>query len=177
MRRILISAAVAMAIAGGSVALAAGGATGQSTQAQFNVTATVVPTCSASANDVAFGNYTPGNGAAANDLHASTNVNVKCTPGAAFTVLLNAGAGPFSGRYMTGGPAPGNSKLYYNLYTDNTYATVFGDGTSSTGTVSGVGAGTNTAVPIGVYGWLQDSANAAAAAGGYTDHITATINY
>jgi spore coat protein U-like protein len=70
--------------------------------------------------------------------------------------------------------------LEYYLYTSLGANTVWGDGTGSTGTVTGTGNGLG--VPNGiqhtVYGELPISAaNQAVAVGTYTDTITVTVEY
>jgi spore coat protein U-like protein len=155
--------------------MAAGVAQSATTTASFQVTASVAPTCSASAANLNFLTYTPGGGAPT----ASTNVTVKCTTGTKFTVFLNAGStagGSFAQRLM----ANGASTLQYNLYTDNKFTTVFGDGTASTSGVPGTGAGVTAAnqVLVPVYGNLPDSAtNQAAIPGSYSDTIAVTVSY
>ena len=69
--------------------------------------------------------------------------------------------------------------LQYNLYTDNTYKTVFGDTTGGSATVGGAGAGMGTQVPTVVYGQLTDSTynQANGAPGSYSDTITVTVTY
>jgi spore coat protein U-like protein len=152
---------------------AAGAAQAGSTAAQFNVTATVLSTCSASATPVAFSNYTPGGGV----VTANGTITVKCTNLTPYTVKLNAGTttgDAFTQRLM----ANGTYTLQYNLFTTAAFATVFGDGTGATGTGSGTGAGINTATTVTVFGQLPDSAtNQSAVAGSYSDLITATISY
>ncbi len=153
--------------------LAAGAAQAGSTTAQFNVTATVLSTCSASATAVAFPNYTPGAGA----VTANGTITVKCTNLTPYTVKLNVGTttgDAFTQRLM----ANGGNTLQYNLYTTSAFGTVFGDGTGTTGTGSGAGAGINTATTVTVYGQLPDSpTNQGAVTGSYSDLITATISY
>jgi spore coat protein U-like protein len=74
--------------------------------------------------------------------------------------------------------AAGTATLQYNLYTTAGFATVFGDGTGTTATIAGTGAGLATPVTTTVYGQLLDStANQAVAPGNYSDTITVTISY
>jgi spore coat protein U-like protein len=146
------------------------------TTTTFAVTATVLSTCSATAAALPFGSYTPGAGA----LTASSTISVKCTKSTPYTVALNVGTGTgaaFStGRLMT--VAAGTNTLQYNLYTTNAYGTVFGDGTGSTTTIGGIGAGVATANSTTVFGQLLDNAvNQAAVPGSYTDTITVTVSY
>jgi spore coat protein U-like protein len=155
--------------------LAAGAANAGTATSSFQVTATVLSTCSATASAVAFPNYTPGGGV----VTANGTISVKCTNTSPYTVALNAGSSTgdaFTQRLMT--LAAGTATLQYNLYTTAGFATVFGDGTGTTAKVPGTGAGLATAVNTTVYGQLLDSAaNQAAAPGNYSDTITVTISY
>jgi len=141
----------------------------------FAVTATVQKTCAVAANPLAFGTYTPGGGA----LTANTTLSVKCTKTTPYTVALNAGTttgGALTQRLMAA--ASGTDTLQYNLYTAATLATVFGDGTGTTATVAGTGAGVNTANTVTVYGQLPDSAaNQGVSPVNYSDTITVTVAY
>jgi spore coat protein U-like protein len=164
--RKVISASLAIA-----ALAAAGTASALSTNASFNVTATVLMTCSATASTLGFGNYTPGTGG----LTANTTVNVKCTKGTGFTVALDKGTtatGTVAQRLMTNG----TDTLQYNLYTTSGFATIFGDTAGLT--QAGIGTGLANNVPFTVYGRLLDSvANQAVAPGSYTDTIGVVVTY
>jgi spore coat protein U-like protein len=163
----ILTATLAAAVMAGGVAHSA------TTTTTFAVTATVQSTCSATATALAFGAYTPGAGAVTNN----STISVKCTKNTPYTVTLNAGAttgDAFAQRLM----ASGTNTLQYNLYTTAGFATVFGDGTGTTGTSAGTGAGVATANAITVYGQLPDNAtNQAAIPGSYTDTIQVTVTY
>jgi spore coat protein U-like protein len=170
MRKILaapLSAAI-LAAAGGS-------AQASTATTTFQVTAAVLATCSVAAPTLAFGNYTPGAGA----ISGTTTVAVKCTNGSTYTVALNGGGtngGTIGQRLM----ASGTNTLQYNLYTNSTHTTLWGDGTTS-GSVTqpGTGAGLATATSFTVYGLLPDSAanQAAVPSATYADTITVTVTY
>jgi spore coat protein U-like protein len=169
MRKILTMTAAAAVLASASAGYAANPAI-----TSFQVSATVLKSCSVNATALAFPNYTPGGGA----VTGTSTVSVSCTNGTTYTVLLNAGStagGTIAQRLM----ANGANTLEYNLYTTNTYATVFGDGTSSSATQGGTGAGVASTTAFTVYGNLPDSANnkAAVPGGPYTDTIGVTVNY
>jgi spore coat protein U-like protein len=153
--------------------MAAGVAQAASTATTFQVTATVNSSCTATAAPLAFAAYTPGAGA----LAANTTIGVKCTNKTPFTVLLNVGTttgSSFAQRLM----ASGANTLQYNLYTTAAFASIFGDGTATTSTVAGTGAGLATAQNVVVFGQLLDSAtNQLAVPGSYADTITVTVNY
>jgi spore coat protein U domain-containing protein, fimbrial subunit CupE1/2/3/6 len=167
MRKIITATLAAAALAAG-VAQAA-----TTTTTTFAVTATVLSTCSASAATLAFPNYTPGGG----PQIGNTTISVKCTKNTPFTVALNVGSttgDAFTQRLM----ASGANTLQYNLFTTAALATVFGDGTPGSQTVTGTGLGVATAAAVQVFGQLPDSAtNQAAVAGSYSDTITVTVTY
>jgi spore coat protein U-like protein len=133
----------------------------------------LLATCSASATTIAFGVYTPGAGA----LTGNGTVTVKCTKNSPFTVALNGGAtagGTVAQRLM----ASGVNTLQYNLFTTAAFGNVFGDGTGTSKTESGTGAGVATGTAFTVYGQLPDNAtNQTAVPGSYSDTITVTISY
>lgn len=152
--------------------LSAGIADSATTTATFTVTASVLSACSATAANLTFGAYTPGAGTLTN----SSIISVKCTKSTPYSVALNAGSsgGTFAQRLM----ASGVNKLQYNLYTSAALTTVFGDGTASTATGAGTGAGLATANLLTVYGQLPDSStNQTAVPGSYSDTITVTVTY
>ena len=86
-------------VAGVFVAISALAAT---TTTTFQVSATVLKTCSVSAAALGFGNYTPGTGV----VTGSTPINVLCTKTTPFTVALNGGTttgGTVAQRLMANG--------------------------------------------------------------------------
>jgi spore coat protein U-like protein len=159
---------------------AAGDALASTATTTFTVSATVLKNCTASATNLGFGNYTQGSGT----VTSTSTVSVLCTNGTTFTVALNGGTttgGTIAQRLLA--ETGGSGTLQYNLYTSNTYATVFGNGTTGS-TESGTGAGMAAAdaQAFTVYGQLPDNAtNQAAPVVGastvYTDTITVTVTY
>ena len=143
------------------------------TTTTFAVTATVQATCSATATTLAFSPYTPGGGVIANN----STISVKCTKNTPYTIALNGGTttgGTIAQRLM----GSGVNTLQYNLFTTAAFAQVFGDGSGTSKTVAGTGAGVATANTVTVFGQLPDSAtNQAAVPGNYTDTITVTVTY
>ena len=74
--------------------------------------------------------------------------------------------------------AQGANTLQYNLFTTAALTQVFGDGSGTSKTVAGTGAGVATAATVTVFGQLPDNAtNQASVAGNYTDTITVTVTY
>ena len=161
---------------GAAVLVALSGAAGAATvQSNFNVTASVVKNCIVSSGDIAFGTYTPAAGA----LAGSSTVAVRCTAGTGFTVALSAGQeADYTTRKLNDGSG---NELEYNLYTTNTYATIWGDGTDTTVTQSGTGAGMGApqAQNLTVYGQLPDNAanQLAPPSASYADNIVVTVTY
>jgi spore coat protein U-like protein len=162
-----------LAAAAGLVVLVGATAQAATINTTFGVTANLQATCSTTAAALAFGAYTPGAGART----GNTTINVRCTKNTPYTVALNVGTtagGSFAQRLM----ASGANTLQYNLYTSAAFASIFGDGTASTVTSPGTGAGLGTANTLTVFGNLPDSAvNQAAVPGSYTDTITVTVTY
>lgn len=140
----------------------------------FQVSATVLKNCTVAATNVAFGNYTPTAGA----VTANGTVTVKCTKSSAFTVSLDKGTtvgGSIAQRLLSDGAG---DTLQYNLYTTSGFANVWGDGTGTSVTQGGVGAGMGTGVVMTVYGNLPDNAaNQAVPPNAYTDTITVSVSY
>jgi spore coat protein U-like protein len=161
-----------LAIAGTMLMTAATVGTAQAATktASFNVTATVSKNCVISANPLALGTFD-----GTNDLTATSTVLVRCTNGTAYNVDLSKGASPnYSARTMSNG----TDQLVYNLYTDTTYASIWGDGSTGTVRRSGTGAGFAADTTLTVAGRLQASVNTGpVGAGNYTDTIVASIVY
>jgi spore coat protein U-like protein len=162
-----LSAGALLAVAG--AAQAANPAT-----TTFQVSATVLKNCTVGATNVAFPNYTPTTGAQT----ANGTISVSCTKGTTFTVSLNKGTtllGTIAQRLL--GDGAGDT-LQYNLYTTSGFATVWGDGTGTSVTQGGTGAGMSTPVAMTVYGNLPDNAaNQAVPPNTYTDTVTVSVAY
>lgn len=92
-------------------------------------------TCTTSATGVAFGTYAPFNGT---PLDSTGTVTVTCTPTlvgllVSYSIALSAGSsGSYASRTMLSGTSPMN----YQLYTDASRSTVWGDGSGGTAVVS-----------------------------------------
>jgi spore coat protein U-like protein len=153
---------------------AASGAGAATTNTSLLVSVVVEPVCTVSAYPLSFGSYTPGLGG----VSGNTTLSVRCTRGAPFTVALDAGSGGGSvaQRQMTFGA----HKLRYNLYTSAARTTVWGDGTSGSAVVGGIGKGLTSdgTITETMYGQLPDSSvNQNLAPGLYTDIIRVTVTY
>jgi spore coat protein U-like protein len=134
----------------------------------FDVTLTVQAGCEVSApNDLNFGTVTFLDTA----LTATANFSVRCTSGTNGIISLNGGTGS-SGTVVTRTMESGGNSINYSLYTSGTYATIWGDGTSGTSTVTHNGNGSTTNLTI--YGRVPSQTPAAAT---YSDTITITVTY
>jgi len=90
----------------------------------------------------------------------------------AYIASLSTGYGSYSTRIMRSG----SNQLQYNLYTSNAYATVWGDHSGSTVTISNTNAkGGGVGPTHTIYGLIP--AGQDAAVGSYTDSITITISF
>jgi spore coat protein U-like protein len=158
-------ALLAVAALAASAGVNAGTATGT-----FTVQATIASACLVTANLLNFGTYSP---TAATALTGTTTINVNCTSGSPYTAALNVGSGggAFTGRTLLSG----SNTLTFNLYRDNAYSQVWGDGSGSTFTVAGTGSGLLTANTITVYGSIPISQDKPV--GTYSSLITVTISY
>lgn len=137
----------------------------------FQVQASISSACSATAGTLNFGTYNPSSGSP-ND--ATSTINVYCTSGTAYTLKLNVGTGggTLAARTLADGAS---DTLGFNLYTTTGRTVVWGDGSGSTGTVSGTGAGLLTASPQTVFGRM--AAGQDKPAGSYASTITVTVEY
>lgn len=149
-----------------------------STNTTFQVSASVIANCTITASNLAFGNYDPvvANNTTGADLYANSTVTVACTKGAPNVWIgLDAGANSASAVGTTRAMATGGNFLSYELYTANpnpVAGAVWGN-TQATG--KSYVAASKAATAITVFGRVPKGQDAAA--GNYTDTITATINY
>ena len=123
--------------------------------------------CTVSTSGLNFGNY---------DVFSTLNddvtgtINVDCDSGTNYSILLSSGtSGTFSSRSMTNG----TYVLGYNLFTDPTRLTIWGDGSSGTSTFSGSGTGSNIGTPV--YGRIPAGQNAFV--GTYNDVVVVTVTF
>jgi len=141
----------------------------QTATTTFPVTATVLTSCSVSANPLAFGTYNP---TSATPLDATTTLSVLCTVGTSFTVGLSAGTAA-GATVTTRQMSNAANRLNYGLFQQAGRTTVWGN-TPGTNTPP---ATTAPVIPttLTVYGRVPASQNVPA--GDYTDTITVTVNY
>ena len=164
----LAAAALAVVILAGGRTASAGSAT-----SSLTVTATVPAVCVLSAGTLAFGNYDPVGANATTALAGTSTFNVSCTKNTAYTVTLGTGANSASavGTTRAMKDAGTGAFLSYEIFTNNSYATVW----NTTNTLGGTAASTS-AIALIAYGRIPAGQNVPAAAG-YTDTVVSTVNF
>ena len=103
---------------------------------------------------------------------ATTTLAWRCSAG--FNTAITIGAGGSAdqeNRALLFGAIP----LAYNLYTDITFGTIWGDGTGTTSTVPAAGTGMAIVGNTIVYGRIPLAAAQVAVTGIYTDTVLVTI--
>lgn len=135
----------------------------------------LLETCTVTALPVAFGGYNP---LSLTPTDSTGDVAVICSGilsiAVNYTISLSAGgAGSYAPRKMAFGAA----RLNYNLYTNSSRTTVWGDGSGGTVKVSDGYALALLSVTrhYTVYARLPATQNVVA--GAYTDTLTVTVNY
>jgi spore coat protein U-like protein len=101
------------------------------------------------------------------DTDITGTVNVSCQTSMSYSISLSSGGGSYSARALVSA----GSLLNYNLYLDPTHLSIWGDGSATTGTVSGSG----TTGSYTVYGRIPARQNVVA--GIYTDMMTVTVTF
>ncbi len=132
--------------------------------------------CSVNATAVGFGSYDT---LSSLNNDATGTITVTCSNIVSllvsYEILLSRGGGSsFAARRM----ASGSNTLNYNLYTNITRTTIWGDGTGGSSKVSD-GYLLGALVPVGrnytIHGRIPARQNVAS--GNYADSITVTVNY
>jgi spore coat protein U-like protein len=122
--------------------------------------------CDVSTTAVNFGSY---NVYATSNPGTQGQVTVSCTPLTTYTIALNGGLyGNISQRKMHS--TTNSETMLYNLYTDASLSSLWGDGTSNGTTVT-----SSEATPVTVYAAippLQD-----VSVGTYTDNVSVTVSF
>lgn len=136
----------------------------------FDVTATIIASCTITANDLSFGNYDP---LAATALDQTSTINVTCSNGADYDIQLSGGISTDVNARTMDDDATGGFTLNYSLFTDSGRTNNWG---VTNGTDTYQGTGTGSAQTITVYGRIP-AGQTTPPIGAYTDTITATIEY
>ncbi len=120
--------------------------------------------CTVSTSGIAFGGYDP---FVSQHVDSVATIGVSCDTTTSYSIALSTGSGTYDSRVMTSGI----HHLLYNLYTDATLTTVWGDGTGQSATVSDMQSIANHTV-YGRIPALQD-----AYVGVYSDTIVITLTF
>lgn len=103
---------------------------------------------------------------------ATTTLAWRCSAGYNTAISIGpGGSGDQLNRVLLFGALP----LAYNLFTDSSFGTIWGDGTGSTGTVPVAGTGMANVGTTTVFGRIPLAAAQAAATGTYIDTVLVTI--
>lgn len=103
---------------------------------------------------------------------ATTTLAWRCSAGFNTAITIGpGGSGDQENRALLFGAIP----LVYNLYTDNTFGTIWGDGTGTTSTVAVAGTGMANVGNTTVFGRIPLAPAQAAVTGIYTDTVLVTI--
>lgn len=141
--------------------------TGTIARPNFNVTANVAANCLVATQNIDFGPR----GVLSQNVDATGQVTVRCTPATAYTVSLNngvTGTGPTSRRMTLGAQA-----VTYGLYKDANRSQPWGDASTPGSTVPGTGNGTAQAYTV--YGRVAPQTTPSP--GVYTDTVIVTVTY
>jgi spore coat protein U-like protein len=141
----------------------------------MTVTATVAATCVVGTSTLAFETATSA-AIASGNVDAIGTVSVNCTLGSGYTIALSAGAGTgatVDSRKMTSGSGATAQLLSYTIYTTAARTTVWGDGTTASASVAGIGSGVSQS--IAAYGRIFQSPLVQAAT--YSDTLNVTVTY
>jgi spore coat protein U-like protein len=120
--------------------------------------------CSVSAQSVSFGGYDV---FSSQSVDSTGNIAVTCDAQTTYTIALSPGFGSYSVRSMVSGA----NSLRYNLFTDASHSTVWGDGTGGSTAVAGSAA----SAIYTVFGRIAARQNAHI--GTYSDNLTITLTY
>lgn len=186
MKRLALVSALGLAVAGLFAASAASAATAT---APLTVSAEISNACSVVASPIDLGDQTLGSPIDSNQFPGMTSITVICNQGTAWSLDADSGLnyGVASGdpkaadnaatwdgstsRAMAN--AGGTALLSYNLYTDDTYSTVFGDTGSADNPLTGVGTGDWQQLPISI----EVTQIGLTPTGSYTDTVGLTLTY
>jgi spore coat protein U-like protein len=133
--------------------------------------------CSVSTTSLAFGAYNP---LANVNVDSTASVRISCGGVVGLLIPYDVALGPGGGTYGARRLTSGAATLNYNLYTSNTMATVWGDGSASTQILSG-------AILLDVLGWAPVQSHTVygriplgqtgARPGVYGDTVSVTVTY
>ena len=128
--------------------------------------------CSITVPVLTFGVYNP---VTTGNTDSSMNMTFQCSISLGATVTLSTGnSGTYTTRYMVGG-RENQDKLNYNLYSNSTRTTVFGNGTDGTSTHGQLNVLPLVPTNLPLYGRIPAKQNVSA--GSYSDIIGLSISF
>ncbi|VVE12074.1 Csu type fimbrial protein [Pandoraea terrigena] len=133
----------------------------------FSTNVSVINNCTIAATNITFATQS----ALDRPVTGAGQLTVQCTQNDAYRISLSGGQlGTVTSRYMTSQSA---SNIGYQLYLDSGYATIWGDGSSGTSPLTGIGTGLVQFIPI----YARVPSQSTPPPGVYTDTVTATIQF
>lgn len=164
-RTIATAGIVLASVAGVALIVPGGPARAATATATMSVSANIGGTCTVGGSTVSFGTYST---AAAST--ATGNIQVTCSNGTNAVVSLNQGINNNrASTYATRALNNGTNYLGYDIYTDNTYTTLWN--TTNTQPITSTGA----AVNLTAYGRIP--AGQSPATGSYNDTVTISVAF
>ncbi len=166
---------LAVAVALGLFALAAGPALAGTDTTTFQVTANVVPSCKfTAATAMNFGSLDVPKAQAGTPIAAQNTISVLCTAGGSYSIDLNYGANPdpSNNRRMTDGAS---HYLGYDIFVDQAATQRWTAGAGNNQAFSGDGL-VDSFTAYGQLPW-NVSLLPNSPVGSYIDTVTATVNY
>ncbi len=125
-----------------------------------------IASCNVNSIPIQFGSYDV---FSASVTTSTGSITVSCTPdGTPYTIAIQRGFGTIAQRKMR--LSGGIAQLNYNIYTDPTYTTIWGDGTGTSAMISG-----QTNATVTAYG--EVTAGQDVPAGSYSDTLTILVSY
>lgn len=149
--------------------------------------------CTITNSGISFGAYDVSTGAAVTNIGGSIGISCDTTlvtgtgTSAIATIKLNIGTnstggttlGSFSQRRMRTGSSGNYTYMNFNIFTESTYTTIWGDGTNSTSYPSFTAVsdgGSRATASYTLYGKI-DAGQYSLKSGTYTSYVTATISW
>ncbi len=133
----------------------------------LNVTASIGTTCTVGNVSIGFGTITT-----ASAVTTTGNLQVSCSNGLTYSLDLDPGVNPAAAN-ANRQLANGANRLGYNIYTTNTFTTVWGSAMSGGTSQSFTGTGSNQVITA----YLKVPIQTAPPAGLYTDTVTITATF
>jgi spore coat protein U-like protein len=136
--------------------------------------AATTQSCTVSNSAINFGIYDPLN--PANDDNNAGSVQISCKVTGSGTALIDVALGAAAGTLTQRRLVNGTNFLNYNIYTNPSYTTIWGDGTAGTFAQSGALSKTVETMSWVLYGRIP-AGQLNAAPGTYTDTVQVTVTF